>query len=55
MQLAHFTDQLFVELLGIRSLVEVEITAEKFITTLAAQNHFDSHRFNYAGQQVHWS
>ena len=41
------------EFLGIRCLVEIEVTAEQLIRAFTRQHHLDAHRLDDAGQQVH--
>ena len=38
---------------GVGGFVEIEITAENLVGTLAAQHHLNAHRFYDAGQKVH--
>lgn len=33
--------------------VEIEVTAEKLVGSFAGKDHFDTHRLDYAGEQVH--
>lgn len=41
------------ESLCVRCFVEIEVTAEYFIGTFAAQYHLDAHALDDAGKQVH--
>ena len=52
-QLAEFANGLFVEVLGGRRLVEVEVAAEDLVGTLATEHHLDTHGLDDAGQQIH--
>ncbi len=55
MQLAQFAYGLLVKLAGIRCFVEVEISAENLVCSLAAQNHFYAHALYYTSQKIHRS
>ena len=41
------------ELPGIRRLMEIKISAEQLIGAFARENHFDSHRLDDTGNEVH--
>ena len=49
-QLAH---RLLMEGAGRGSLVEIEVAAEDFVGALAREHHFDTHRPDDAGEQIH--
>ena len=53
MQLADLAHRLVVELLGVGRLVEIEITAEYLVGSLARKHHLYSHRLYDARQQIH--
>ena len=55
MQLGELAHGFFVKGLCVWRFVEVEITAEHLVGTLAAQYHLDAHALDDAGQQVHRS
>ena len=52
-QFAQFAHGLFVEGACIGRFVEIEVTAEKLVGSFAGKDHFDTHRLDYAGEQVH--
>ena len=53
MQFGELANRFFVESLCVRCFVEIEVTAEYFIGTFAAQYHLDAHALDDAGKQVH--
>ena len=55
MEFGDFAYGLVVKVLGRRGLVEVEIASEDLVRSLSRENHLDTHRLDYAGEQIHRS
>lgn len=54
-QVLDTADSLLVELLLVRSSVEVKVATEDLVGTLTTQNHLDTHGLDLTGEQVHGS
>ena len=52
-QLGELTHCLFVKLLGIRSLMEIEVATEQLIGAFTGEHHLDAHGLDVASHQVH--
>mmetsp|Transcript_21308 Transcript_21308/g.49474 ORF Transcript_21308/g.49474 Transcript_21308/m.49474 type:complete len:226 (-) Transcript_21308:910-1587(-) len=53
-KLTHLADVLFVELLGVWGLVEIEVSAKNFVSAFATQDHLHTHGPNASCHQIHW-
>lgn len=53
MELGEFTDCLLMECLSIWCLMEIQVASEYLISTFAREHHFDTHRLDDTGKEVH--